>query len=131
MALGEKAIFLTWNLFWQTAFFPACLVVFAWWLKQRDKKKDIEQAKQDQTAKELEDLKEKNYDEWRGRFVETLCGVKNDVKSLATMIPSLITRQDCDESHEIILERMDNHGNRLTHLESEVQHLQSHRHGDK
>ena len=123
----HKEPLLTWNLFWTTVLVPACLLVFGWWMKRQDKKKEDNQKDKEKLQSELLELKEKGYDEWRTRFVDGLCSVKNDVKALTAIIPTIITQKDCEESHDIIKDILDSHGNRITALEHEINHLRKRR----
>ena len=123
---------ITWNLFWTTIFVPICLVFFGWWLTQKDKKRD--ELKEKLEFKECENvqLRENIVDEWRETFVSALKRVEDKVTVLIGIIPTLVTKGDCVDSHEIFKDIMDDHravldshGNRITSLEAEVKHLQS------
>ena len=123
---------LTWNLFVQLVFIPVCFFLFAKWWKWQEKKRDADNIKISKLEEVNTKLRDDIVDEWRSAFVKALNSLEEKVGVLINVVPTLITKGACDDSHDIIKDILDDHrnvldshGNRITTLETEVKHLQN------
>jgi hypothetical protein len=74
--------------------------------------------------KEAEDMKQKNFEEWRASLKESLRIGSETMSLLREQLSHVVTRADCDDAHSDIIEKLEDHGERLTILEVKVEHLE-------
>ena len=68
--------------------------------------------------------KEKNLTEWRSRMTTGLDDVKNAISDVHKKLPTLITQDQCDEMHADIFETVNDHGQKISVLETKVSYLE-------
>lgn len=111
--MGEPVV--TWNLFLTAVLVPLGIVLLGAVVKgfisrgfsqfQKGWDKFEEERERNRAERERELL------EWRGDVAKSLT-------LLTTKLPRLITQDECDDMHQDIFGRLDNHGNRITALET-------------
>lgn len=106
---------LTWNLFLTAVLVPVGLLILGAAIKgfinrgftQFQKGWDKYEEERESNRKE----KERDLHEWRDDVAKSLT-------LLTTRLPRLITQDECDTMHQEIFVKLDNHGNRITALET-------------
>jgi hypothetical protein len=126
---------LTWN-FFST---PICILLLGIWWKYMLDKKEKKDMERDKLIEENLKLKEKAVEDWREGFAKNLCAVKvavedwrkshansleeiaDKVESINSKLYGLVTRADCEDDHAKAEEKLEEHSEKITKLETTVE----------
>lgn len=68
-----------------------------------------------------EELKDQHLQEWRNSFSTSLEGMKQTLETVSEKLHVVVTDAECAESHQEINCKLDEHGNRISILETKVE----------
>ena len=108
---------LTWNLFVTLLAIPIFIFVVNFIIK-----KAFESFQTGWTLYHNE--KEKNLNDWRLRITDSICDLKDSMDIFKQKFPSMITQDQCDDVHEDIFETINNHGQKISVLETKMSYLE-------
>jgi hypothetical protein len=109
--------YLTWNLFFTALAIPVLLLVINLIIKKAFTNFHTGWEK-------YHDEKEKNLFDWRTRTTNTLCDLKETIETFKQKIPGLITQDQCDDMHGDIFETINEHGRKISVIETKVNYLE-------
>jgi len=122
---------MTWNLFVTVIIVPISIVILGWWLNRLDKKREQREHLREKYREEKEKerlllleenrvLREKELNDWRDRYANTQCTIKNTLDKIVQSLNAKVFVSDCKIEQKDIWDAINVNREKLYTIQKEI-----------